>query len=141
MRLSERRLPDLTDIASDGLNSSYSDRVYPAAETLRRVWPYLSDHGITRVARQTGLDRVGISCWAAFRPNSRSLAGAQGKGLSDGRSAHGGLGMSIVAAIVRDLKGVLTVQGDRGAAFTIRAPLPSAQPNLVDRSFQSWAEA
>ena len=65
----------------------------------------------------------------------------QGKGLSDGRSAHGGLGMSIVAAIVRDLKGVLTVQGDRGAAFTIRAPLPSAQPNLVDRSFQSWAEA
>ena len=54
---------------------------------------------------------------------------------------QGGLGMSIVAAIVRDLKGVLTVQGDRGAAFTIRAPLPSAQPNLVDRSFQSWAEA
>ncbi len=83
MRLSERRLPDVTDIASDGLGSSCSDRLYPAAETLRRVWPYLSDHGITRVARQTGLDRVGISCWAAFRPNSRSLAGAQGKGLSD----------------------------------------------------------
>jgi YcaO-like protein with predicted kinase domain len=83
VRLSERRLPDLTDIASDSLNSSYSDRIYPAAETLRRVWPYLSDHGITRLARQTDLDRVGISCWAAFRPNSRNLAGAQGKGLSD----------------------------------------------------------
>lgn len=65
----------------------------------------------------------------------------QGKGLADGRSAHGGLGMSIVAAIVRDLKGVLTVQSDRGAAFTIRAPLPSARSKLVDRSFQSWAEA
>lgn len=83
MRLSERRLPDLIAIGSDSLNSSYTDRLYPAAETLRRVWPYLSDHGITRVARQTGLDRIGIPCWAAFRPNSRNLAGAQGKGLTD----------------------------------------------------------
>ena len=62
-----------------------------------------------------------------------------GKGLN-GRSPNGGLGMSIVAAIVRDLKGVLTVQSDRGAAFTIRAPLPSAKPVLVDRSFQAWAD-
>ncbi len=29
VRLSERRLLDLTDIASDSLNSSYSDRIYP----------------------------------------------------------------------------------------------------------------
>lgn len=64
----------------------------------------------------------------------------QGQGLNDGRSAAGGLGMSIVAAIVRDLKGVLTVQSDRGAAFTIRAPLPAARPKLVDRSFQSWSD-
>ncbi|HEY0648810.1 sensor histidine kinase [Phenylobacterium sp.] len=64
----------------------------------------------------------------------------QGKGLSEGRSAHGGLGMSIVAAIVRDLKGVLTVNSDKGAAFTIRAPLPSARSTLVDRSFQAWVD-
>ena len=64
----------------------------------------------------------------------------EGKGLSDGRSANGGLGMSIVAAIVRDLKGVLTVQSDRGALFTIRAPLPSMRTVVLDRSFQSWAE-
>ncbi|WP_430419641.1 sensor histidine kinase [Phenylobacterium sp.] len=64
----------------------------------------------------------------------------EGKGMSDGRSANGGLGMSIVAAIVRDLKGVLTVQSDRGAAFTIRTPLPSARRALVERSFQSWAD-
>jgi two-component sensor histidine kinase len=55
----------------------------------------------------------------------------QGKGLS------GGLGMSIVAAIVRDIKGVLTVQSDGGAAFTIRAPIATGAPR-VDRSFQSW---
>ena len=64
-----------------------------------------------------------------------------GKGLSDGRSAAGGLGMSIVAAIVRDLKGVLTVASDQGAAFTIRAPLPPVvKPVRVDRSFQAWTD-
>ncbi len=84
MRLSERRLPEFQSIASDSLESSgYSDRLYPATETIHRVWPYLADLGITRVARQTGLDRMGVPCWAAFRPNSRNLAGAQGKGLSD----------------------------------------------------------
>jgi len=77
-------LPEFETIASDGLSSSaYSDRIVPAAESVRRVWPYLSELGITRVGRQTGLDRLGIPCWAAFRPNSRHLAGAQGKGLTD----------------------------------------------------------
>lgn len=63
----------------------------------------------------------------------------QGKGLSGGMGRQGGLGMSIVAAIVRDLKGTLTVQGDSGTAFTIRAPIPGAAP-VVDRSFQAWVE-
>jgi YcaO-like protein with predicted kinase domain len=84
LRLSERPLPEFETIASDSLSTSaYSDRVFPAAESVRRVWPHLAELGITRVARQTGLDRVGIPCWAAFRPNSRHLAGSQGKGLSD----------------------------------------------------------
>ena len=63
-----------------------------------------------------------------------------GKGMVDGGSRRGGLGMSIVAAIVRDLKGVLTVNSEKGAAFTIRAPRPSARPTLVDRSFQAWVD-
>ena len=63
-----------------------------------------------------------------------------GKGLTGDSCPHqGGLGMSIVAAIVRDLKGALTVQSTRGTAFTIRAPLPLPKPAL-DRSFQAWAE-
>lgn len=61
----------------------------------------------------------------------------QGKGLSGGAARQGGLGTSIVAAIVRDLKGTLTAQGDGGATFTIRAPLP-APPRMLDRSFQTW---
>jgi YcaO-like protein with predicted kinase domain len=77
-------LPEFETIASDGLSSSsYSDRIFPAAESVRRIWPHLGELGITRVGRQTGLDRLGIPCWAAFRPNSLHLAGAQGKGLTD----------------------------------------------------------
>lgn len=62
----------------------------------------------------------------------------QGKGLGGGSARPGGLGMSIVAAIVRDLKGALTAHGENGASFTIRAPLPVAAPR-IDRSFQAWA--
>lgn len=39
--------------------------------------------GITRVAEQTGLDRLGIPCFAATRPNSATVATHQGKGLDD----------------------------------------------------------
>ena len=44
--------------------------------------------------------------------------------------------MSIIAALVRDLKGSLTAQTDDGAKFTIRAPLP-ANRSLSSRSFQA----
>jgi two-component sensor histidine kinase len=67
-----------------------------------------------------------------------------GKGLSNGLQrpgspGHGGLGMSIVAAIVRDLKGVLTVASEGGTQFTIRAPVATGAPRL-DRSFQAWSQ-
>lgn len=37
--------------------------------------------GITRIAEVTGLDRIGIPVFVATRPNSRSVAVTQGKGL------------------------------------------------------------
>jgi ribosomal protein S12 methylthiotransferase accessory factor len=37
--------------------------------------------GITRVANITGLDSIGLPVYTAIRPNSRSLATSQGKGL------------------------------------------------------------
>ena len=61
----------------------YCDRVVPPGETVRRLEPFLADFGITRVARQTGLDRIGIPCFAAFRPNASTLSNSQGKGLDD----------------------------------------------------------
>jgi two-component sensor histidine kinase len=65
----------------------------------------------------------------------------EGKGLSGAAPspAQGGLGMTIVAAIVRELRGTLLATSGEGATFTIRVPIP-AVPH-VDRSFQTWNEA
>lgn len=51
------------------------------AETWRRLAPLLPVFGISRVANITGLDRIGIPVFSAYRPNSRSLSVFQGKGL------------------------------------------------------------
>jgi len=56
-------------------------RTIAPRETLARVRPLLAPIGITRIANVTGLDRIGIPVVIATRPNSRSLAVAQGKGL------------------------------------------------------------
>ncbi|KWV56155.1 hypothetical protein AS026_35115 [Rhizobium altiplani] len=50
---------------------------------MARTAPLLADFGITRVARHTGLDNIGIPVWCAYVPNGRSIAIAQGKGLTD----------------------------------------------------------
>ncbi|WP_258158449.1 YcaO-like family protein [Rhizobium sp. TH2] len=45
--------------------------------------PHLARFGITRVARHTGLDKVGIPVWCAYTPNAKSIVVAQGKGVTD----------------------------------------------------------
>jgi ribosomal protein S12 methylthiotransferase accessory factor len=51
-------------------------------ETLAFVRPKLASMGITRIARVTGLDHVGIPVSVAIRPTSRNLSVSQGKGFS-----------------------------------------------------------
>ncbi len=48
---------------------------------LARIQPFFAQMGITRLANVTGLDTIGIPVVMACRPNSRSLAVTQGKGL------------------------------------------------------------
>jgi YcaO-like protein with predicted kinase domain len=57
-------------------------RVIDPAATLARVMPLAVHMGITRVAMLTGLDVLGIPVAAAVRPNSRSIAVHQGKGVT-----------------------------------------------------------
>lgn len=59
------------------------DRVREPGDTWRLIAPHLSSYGITRLARLTGLDRIGVPVWNAVVPNTSSLAVNQGKGLSD----------------------------------------------------------
>lgn len=57
-------------------------RLRPLHSTLEMLRPQLRDFGITRIANVTGLDRLGLPVVMVCRPNSRSLAVSQGKGLS-----------------------------------------------------------
>lgn len=58
----------------------YGERKTPAALTVERLRPHLASLGITRLARQTGLDRIGIPCFSAIRPAGLTLSVSQGKG-------------------------------------------------------------
>lgn len=59
-----------------------SQRICAASETLARVLPLMQDFGITRLANVTGLDNVGLPVVIAIRPNARSIAVSQGKGMT-----------------------------------------------------------
>lgn len=61
-------------------------RVATPEETLARILPLMPKIGVTRLGDLTGLDRLRLPVFAAYRPNSRSLAVFQGKG-ADAASA------------------------------------------------------
>jgi YcaO-like protein with predicted kinase domain len=61
----------------------HGERSIPAAQTVDRLRPHLASLGITRLARQTGLDRIGIPCFSAIRPAGLTLSVSQGKGHDD----------------------------------------------------------
>jgi ribosomal protein S12 methylthiotransferase accessory factor len=56
-------------------------RLVAPGATVERVAPLKARMGITRVANVTGLDRIGIPVVMVCRPNARSIAVSQGKGL------------------------------------------------------------
>lgn len=69
----------------DPLPKTYRDgthRAAPPEATLARVRPFMAAAGITRLAMLTGLDVIGIPVAASYRPNSRSVAVHQGKGVT-----------------------------------------------------------
>lgn len=61
---------------------SEDQRICPAADTLARIMPLMATFGITRLATITGLDRLSMPVVAAIRPNARSIAISQGKGVT-----------------------------------------------------------
>jgi ribosomal protein S12 methylthiotransferase accessory factor len=69
------------DQAGRKLYREGTHRTDAPARTLARAKPHMEAMGITRIANLTGLDRLGIPVVGVFRPNSRSVSVAQGKGL------------------------------------------------------------
>jgi len=59
-----------------------TERTIDPEETYARILPLMKRIGVTRVANVTGLDRIGIPVFMVCRPNSRSLAVSQGKGIT-----------------------------------------------------------
>lgn len=60
-----------------------ADGTNDPAALLRDLSLHFPQIGITRLARQTGLDRLGIPVYAAIRPNSATIATHHGKGLDE----------------------------------------------------------
>jgi YcaO-like protein with predicted kinase domain len=71
--------------------NSPSDRLLTPDDTIARVLAFKSAFGITRVANLTGLDRTGIPVVMVCRPNARSSAVFNGKGLGIAAAKASGL--------------------------------------------------
>src|SRR3989442_15128503 len=59
--------------------------------TLDRTNPWFNEIGITRIGNVTGLDAIGLPVVMVCRPNSRSVAVSQGKGLTLAAAKASGL--------------------------------------------------
>ena len=107
--------------------------------------PRLADYGISRLARQTGLDVIGIPCWAAVRPNARTLAVNMGKGADDDAAMASAIMEAVEYAIAEapEAPAIVTTAAqlrDEGrAVFDIAPWLPPKEPLPADLEL-AWLE-
>lgn len=116
------------------------ERARSPSETYALIEPHFMRLGISRVARQTGLDRIGLPCFAAIRPNSRSLATHYGKGLSDAAARTAAAMEAVEFAIAEEPNVPMCVSTlddlvKRGAdVFDCKRLLPLGEP--LDRELE-----
>ena len=127
-------------------SSPYSDRACSAEETFRRIEPCLAAHGITRLGRLTGLDKVGIPVWQAVSPNARSIVINNGKGITD-LDAKVSAAMEALERTVAGAPAVKTVTATRRQLMAEghhADPLPSliakGQADIADDEDVAWVE-
>jgi YcaO-like protein with predicted kinase domain len=120
-------------------------RVVAPERTLERIKPLLRSIGITRVANITGLDVIGIPVVAVMRPNSRSIAVAQGKGLDLTAAKVSGLMESIENYHAERIRAPLTLASvqemqQRGNCLKLEA-VPRVAGSVLNRSTRMlWLE-
>ena len=96
-------------------------RTVPPAATVARMRALLPQMGITRIANVTGLDRIGVPVVMVCRPNARSLAVSQGKGLDLAAATASGLmeAVELYHAEHVELPLKLMSQRELGASHTL----------------------
>lgn len=111
-------------------------------DTLQLLEPDLQRFGITRVARITDLDRLGIEVFTVMRPNSRGLSVTQGKGSTASSAKLSGIMEAIECwhaerpEIPLFFASYADLQENRGSETVLRPPdAVSASEPLV------WATA
>lgn len=107
--VADRLAADAAALSRRADRSAYSDRICPAAETVASLRPVLPRFGITRLARITGLDAIGVPVWAAIRPNALTLSVSQGKGVDD-PSAQASALMEAIELAVAERPAMRTVK-------------------------------
>ncbi|MEZ2222173.1 YcaO-like family protein [Rhizobium sp. RCC_161_2] len=124
----------------------YSDRSCSAEETFQRIEPCLAIHGITRLGRLTGLDKIGIPVWQAVSPNARSIVINNGKGITD-LDAKVSAAMEALERTVAGAPALATITTSRRQLLADghhADPLPSliakAQADIADDEEIAWAE-
>lgn len=106
----------------------------PAALTVERLRPHLVSLGITRLARQTDLDRIGIPCFSAIRPAGLTLSVTQGKGPNDASAMASALMEAAEYAIAEQpqcafrIAAAADLEAEGSRIFNPRRLLPPSAP-------------
>lgn len=138
--------PPISDRRGTATSPSYSDRVSSTEETLQRIEPYLAGHGITRLGRLTGLDKIGIPVWQAVSPNAKSIVINNGKGITDldAKVSAAMEALERTIAGVPAAKTVLTSRRNLLAEGQLADPLPSliarGEADIADDEEIAWVE-
>ena len=112
-------------------------RTLAPSETIARVMPHLTRMGITRVANVTGLDRIGIPVVMVVRPNSRSIAVAQGKGIDLEAAKASGLMESLETWHAEEVRHPLK----HGSYEALRSDLALVDIGALAQLKQGWPRA
>lgn len=108
-------------------------------ETLDWISPHLQSMGITRVADITGLDRIGIPVTMVVRPNSRSLAVSQGKGLDLASSRVSGIMESVETFHAERIEQPLRFTSHHSLLQTVPVVRIDRLPKSTERNFHDHA--
>jgi ribosomal protein S12 methylthiotransferase accessory factor len=134
-------LPDRADRFVSGNDEKRyrigTHRVRTPDETVRLLEPLLDGFGITRVADVTGLDRLGIPVFMAMRPNSRSLAVSQGKGLDTDSARASAVMESIELHHAENIASPVILRSYVELLATSRVADPDALPQVRDSGFSA----